>query len=176
MSGILSHVRPAFIAGAAFILGASYVLPADAQTPPASPAPAAATTGPSPSRSAIEARRAVFALIGSNFRPLGDVLKGNKSYDAAEVQKRISRIIFLSEFLDESFPDVSNTGLPDTKTKADAWTNKDDFAKKIKSFQDASLALQKVNAAEKGATDAFKASLAALGQECKGCHDNYKEK
>ena len=153
------------IVAAALLAGVGLAVPAQAQT-----------VGPSPSRSAIETRKAVFTLIANSFRPLGDVVKGNKPYDAAEVQKRIARIVFLADFVDEGFPDVSNTGLPDTKTKAEAWTNHDDFAKKIKSFQDASASLQKVNLAEKGNTDAFKTAVAALGQECKGCHDTYKEK
>ena len=167
------RVRPALVVGAALLLGGGFLLPAAAQT--AAPA-AVSATGPAAARAVIEARKAVFTLIAASFRPLGEVVKGNKPYDAAEVQKRIARIVFLSEFLDESFPDFSNTGLPDTKTKADAWTGHDDFAKKIKSFQDASAALQKVNATEKGATDAFKTAVGALGQECKGCHDTYKEK
>ena len=138
--------------------------------------PAMAQVGPSPSRSAIEARKAVFTLIAANFRPLGEIVKGNKAYDAAEVQKQVDRLVFLGGFLNESFPDVSNTGLPDSKTKAEAWTNHDDFVKKIKTFQDASVALQKVVVADKSASDAFKAAVGAVGQECKGCHDVYKEK
>lgn len=167
MAKVFSFVRPAAIAGAALFLGAGFILPAAAQT---------AAPGPSPSRSAIEARKAVFTLIASNFRPLGDILKGAKAYDAAEVQKRIARIVFLTEYVDDSFPDVSNTGLPDSKTKAEAWTNHEDFAKKIKSFQGAAASLQKINLTENGATDAFKTAVTALGQECKSCHDNYKEK
>jgi len=168
----ISTLRVAAIAGAALVVGVSVTIPADAQTA----APAAPASGPSPSRSAIEARKAVFTLIGNSFRPLGDVLKGNKPYDAADVQKRIARIVFLSELLDESFPEVSNTGLPDTKTKADVWTAHDDFDKKVKEFQSHAKALQQVNLTEKGATEPFKTSLAALGQDCKGCHDTYKEK
>ena len=165
MAKISNTARSVLMAGAVFVLGIGGVLSASAQT-----------VAPSPSRSAIEARKAVFALIASNFRPLGEVVKGNAPYDAAEVQKRIDRIVFLSGFLDDAFPAVSNTGLPDTKTKADAWTNHDDFAKKVKSFQDVALSLQKVNASEKGGGDAFKAAVGAVGQECKGCHDVYKEK
>jgi len=37
-------------------------------------------------------------------------------------------------------------------------------------------ALAEVVDKEKGATDGFKAAVAALGQDCKGCHDAYKLK
>ena len=163
MAKFLTNVRPVVFVGAALLFGVGAAV---AQT----------ATGPSPSRSAIEARKAVFTLIASNFRPLGEVLKGNKAYDADEVQKRTARIVFLSEFLNEAFPDVSNTGLPDTKTKAEAWTNHDDFAKKIKSFQTAAVSLQQAEASDKSGGDVFKTAVTAQGQECKGCHDTYKEK
>ena len=35
-------------------------------------------------RQAVEERRAVYKLIGANFRPLGAILKGEAQYDAAD--------------------------------------------------------------------------------------------
>ena len=172
MSRTPRKLRIALAASAALLLGTTLALPVIAQTPP----PAAATPGPSPSRQAIEARKAIFVLIGANFRPLGEIVKGNKAYDAAEVSKRLARIEFLSQFLDDAFPEVSNTGLPDTKAKADIWTKHDDFAKKVSDFQAHTKSLVQVNATEKGATDAFKAAFATVGGDCKGCHDDFKEK
>jgi cytochrome c556 len=157
------------LAGGAALAGAILLtLPAVGQN--------AAPAAPSQARQAVETRKAVFHLIGANFRPLGAVLKGEKPYDAAEAEKRIARLVFLTELLDEAFPDFSNVGLPDSKTKADAWTSKDDFAKKTKEFKENSAALQKVNAAEKAQSEAFKSALSAVAQNCKGCHDTYKEK
>jgi cytochrome c556 len=135
-----------------------------------------AQTGPSPARQAIEARKAVFTLIGSNCRALGDVVKGTTAFDAADVQKRAHRIAFLSTFLNESFPDVSNVGEPDTKTKAEAWTNHAEFAKKIKDFQDHANALVQVSATETSVSDAFKASFTSLAGDCKGCHEDFRVK
>jgi cytochrome c556 len=164
------------VAGAVLILGASLALPADAQTAPA-PAPTApAAPAPSPARQAIEARKAVFTLIGNNFRPLGEVAKGTTPYDGAEIQKRIARVVFLTELLPEAFPDISNTGQPDTRAKPEAWTNREDFNKKIKDFQAHAAALVQVNATENNATDAFKSAVLAVGQDCKGCHDTYRVK
>lgn len=136
----------------------------------------AQSAAPSPAKQSVDTRKAIFTLIGANFRPLGAVLKGEKPYDAAGAEKRIARLVFLSALMDEAFPDVSNVGLPDSKTKAEAWTNHEDFAKKQKEFQAAIATLQTVNAAEKSGTEAFKTALGAAGQTCKSCHDNYKEK
>lgn len=158
------------MAGAALIVSVGIVLAADAQTPPAAP------PAPSPAKQAIEVRKAVYTLIGANFRPIGGLLQGRAQYDAADFQKRIARIAFLSELAGEAFPEVSNSGLPDTKAKSDIWTDRADFDKRLKDFQEHAKALVQVNAKEQGATDAFKAAAGVLAQDCKGCHDKYREK
>lgn len=177
MSRTLMTAPRVQIVGAALILGASLALSAISQTAPAGAQPAAAPpAGISPARQAIEARKAVFILIGANFKPLGDVLKGATPYDAAEAQKRVARVAFLAELLSDVFPDVSNTGEPETKAKADVWANRADFEKKLKEFQADANALIQVNFKERGATEAFKTALAAVGQDCKACHDSYRVK
>ena len=164
------YVRRAKIAGVIAIVSAVFAVSAIAQTPPASP------PAPSPAKQSIEARKAIYALIGSNFRPIGGFLQGRGQYDAAEFQKRIDRIAHLAEWAAEAFPDVSNSGLPDTKAKANVWTDKADFDKRLKTFAQNAKTLAQVNAKEKAANDAFKAAAGALAQDCKGCHDNFREK
>jgi cytochrome c556 len=124
---------------------------------------------------AIETRQAVFHLIGYNFKPLGEVLKGG-AYDAADSQRRLARLVSLSDHLDEIFPDISNVGDPATKAKPEIWTNKADVAKRGKDFQAHIAALQQVNATDKAATDGVKAAILAVAQDCKGCHENYRAK
>jgi len=168
------------MSGAVF-LSAALALPAHSQLAPAVP-PAAgaeapgAAQGPSAARQAIDVRKAVYTLIQSNFRPLGEVLKGNVQYDAADAQKRITRIAFLTGLLNDSFPDISNVGEPDTKAKPDVWANHSEFVQKLDDFQLHVTKLEQVNSTEKGATDAFKAALNAVAQDCKGCHDTYRAK
>lgn len=149
--------------------GMVFVAAASAQTAPAGGAP-----GPSPARTAIDARKASFTLIGGNFRPLGLILKGAAPFDSAEVVKRANRLAFLAGLLDESFPDVSNVGEPDTKAKADLWADRADFDAKLKTLQTDIATLVTVSATENSATDGFKAAVAAVGQDCKGCHDKYR--
>jgi cytochrome c556 len=190
MSRKMMTARQAMIVGSALILGATFALSAKSQTapaaappaPPADAAPAAAppatppaAAGPSPARQAIENRKAVYTLIGNNFKPLGAVLKGSP-YDAATIQKSIARLVFLSGLVDDSFPDVSNTGEPDTKAKPDIWTSRADFDKKVKEFQTHLIALQVLNDTDKQATEAFKTAATAIGQDCKACHDAYRAK
>jgi cytochrome c556 len=157
--------------GAASIALAAAIIAANAQS--ASPGAAA---GPSPSKQAVENRRAIYTLIGNYFRYIGGVAKGAVGYDEAEVTKRATRIAFLSSLADENFPDGSNVGEPDSKAKADIWADRADFDKKLKEFQVHAKALAEVSEKEKASTDAFKAAVAALGQDCKGCHDTFKVK
>jgi cytochrome c556 len=164
-------------AGCAAVAGAGAVFAADAQTPPPAAAAAPPSNGASaPARAAVEVRKAAYTLVGANFKPLGNVLKGTTPSDAAEAQKNISRIAFLAELLNDAFPEVSNVGEPDSKAKAEIWTNRADFDKKLKQFQTDAIALVQVNATEQGATEPFKAAVTALGQDCKACHDLYKAK
>jgi cytochrome c556 len=139
----------------------------------APPAPAAP---PSAGKQAVENRKAAYTLIGNSFRYFGAVAKGAAPYDEAEATKRAARIAFLAGIIEEAFPEGSNPGEPESKAKADVWTNRADFDKKLKSFQADAQALVEVNGKEKGATDAWKASVAALAQDCKGCHETYKVK
>jgi cytochrome c556 len=137
---------------------------------------AAPPAPPSASKQAVENRKAAFTLIGNYFRYFGAVAKGNAPYDEAEATKRAARIAFLAGIVEDAFPEGSNPGEPDSKAKADVWTNRAEFDKKLKAFQADAQALVDVNGKEKNATDAFKASVAALAQDCKGCHETYKVK
>ncbi|ACK52044.1 cytochrome c prime [Methylocella silvestris BL2] len=159
-------------AGVTLALGVSFALSANSQTAPA----AGAAAGPSPGRQAVETRKAIFTLVGASFRPIGAILKGSTPYDAALVDKSIARVVFLSKFADDAFPEVSNLGEPETKAKPEIWTERADFETKLQNFQTHILALQKVNEQDKGPTDAFKTAAAAVGQDCKACHDAFKVK
>ncbi len=133
----------------------------------------AADPAPNP-KPVIDVRRALFTLIGSNFRPVGDTLQGKQAYDAAELQKRIARAAFLAPQLGEVFPDYSANG--DTKAKPEIWSNRADFDARLKDFQTHVVALAQVIDKEPGNADAFKTAAAAVGKDCKGCHDEYKSK
>src|SRR3954464_5828066 len=117
---------------------------APAEKPAAAPA-----AGPNPGKQAIAVRKAAFTLIANSFKPIGDAAQGKAEYNQADIQKRANRILVLSEFLHSSFPEGSNLGEPDTKSKAEIWTQKADFDKKLKDFQEHAAALVKVSSTEK---------------------------
>jgi len=150
-------------------VGAAALVSVGAQTPPA----------PNPAKQAVELRQATYKLIGANFKPIGDVLQGRAAYAATDVKKRATRVAFLSELANENFPDISNTGLPNTKAKADIWSERADFDKRLAEFAQHARALAQVAAQDsqdKLGGDAFKSAAGALAQDCRGCHDKYREK
>ena len=149
---------------AALALSAGIALSADAQQ------------APNAGRQAVETRKAIFTLIGGNFRLFGDFAKGAAPYDAAEADKRLARLQILSDYLKEAFPESSNLGEPDSKARAEIWSSRADFDKKLADFQGHVAALVKVNASDKAATDGFKTAVAAVAQDCKGCHESYRAK
>ncbi|HWV15543.1 MAG TPA: cytochrome c [Cellvibrio sp.] len=136
----------------------------------------AAAPGPSPAKQAIAVRKAAFTLIANSFKGIGDASQGKAEYNQADIEKRAKRVLVLSEFLDGAFPDASNVGEPDTKTLPAAWSDKADFEKKLKDFQEHAATLVKVAATEKTASAAFKEAAGAVAKDCKGCHDSYKAK
>ena len=164
MSRFSTYASRAVLAVAAFAAIAGADLSAYAQS------------APNAGRQAVETRQAVLKLIGNSFRPFGDIAKGAAPYDSAEAQKRLARLSLLADYLKESFPDASNLGEAETKAKAEIWTNRADFDKKLGDFQTHIAALTQVSSTDKAATDGFKTAVAAVAQDCKGCHETYRAK
>ncbi len=127
---------------------------------------------PNAAQHAIDNRRAVFTLIGNNFRPLGEILRGASSYESVEVDKYTARVAFLTGLLPESFPDISRSG--DTRALAEVWSNRADFDQRLKDFTQHAAALSQLASQHGGNSDAFKNAARAVAQDCKGCHDSYR--
>jgi len=137
---------------------------------------AQAPPSPSPAKRAIDERKAIFTLVGSNFRPIGEQLQGRGSLDAGEARKRAERLVFLSSLAGDAFSDISNVGEPGTRAKAEIWSQRADFDKALADFVKHSQALAQTAATQAPGSDAFKAAAGAVAQDCKGCHDTFRGK
>jgi cytochrome c556 len=137
---------------------------------------AADTAAPPPNlaRQAIENRKAVFTLIGNNFRPVGEILRGTATYESVDVDKYTARVSFLAGLLSDAFPDISQTG--DTQAKPEVWSNRADFDRRLNDFAQHAAALSQLTKQHNGNAEAFKAAARTVVQDCKGCHDNYRNK
>jgi len=121
----------------------------------------------------IKERRALMKQDGQTSKVLFDMAQGTTPFDAAkaaEAATTMSKLghTFATEF-DKYFPDSSKTG--DTKAAPAIWDNKDEVKKLFVSLETDAKA--SADAAAKG-VDAFKATFAKLGSNCKGCHEKYK--
>ena len=135
---------------------------------------AQSTAPPNQAQHAIDNRKAVFTLIGNNFRPVGEVLRGASSYESVEVDKYAARVAFLTGLLPEAFPDVSRSG--DTRALAEIWSNRPDFDRRLKDFTQHATALAQIASQHGDNSETFKSAARTVAQDCKGCHDSYRAK
>ena len=64
----------------------------------------------------------------------------------------------------------------DTQARAEVWSNRADFDKRVKDFGAHAATLAQLVSQGGGNTDAFKNAARAVAQDCKGCHDTYQSK
>lgn len=126
--------------------------------------------GPKPEQ-VIAYRQSLFKTIGWNFAPMGAMVKGSKSWDAAEFKRRSIAVAFAAVQLDEAFAAGSDRGAVTDALPA-IWENPDDFAAKLKAFRQTSNALR--IAAAGGDQDRIKAAFGELRQTCGDCHETYR--
>ena len=122
---------------------------------------------------AIDYRQSAYTVIGWNFAPLGEMVKGKTAFDAAEFARRAERIAFLAPQLLEGFPQGSDAGAK-TQAKPGIWTHMDDFKSKMTDFVDQSKTLAQV--AKVGDEAAMKEQFKKTASTCKACHDDYRSK
>ncbi len=107
--------------------------------------------------------------VGPGAKASGEMIKGEKPYDAAAAAAAASKIASGWEEFAKNFPKGSETG-GETRAAPKIWETFSDFDEKGKALAKAAG----VAAAEapKG-LDAFKAAWGEVGKTCKGCHDLY---
>ena len=125
-----------------------------------------------PAERAIEYRKAVFTVIGGNFRPIGEMLQGRAPYDGAAASIRAQRLAQLSGLIHDSFPDISKSG--DTRSKREIWTDRAEFGALANQFSQNSTALAAVLAKNNRDQAAFKAAATKVANDCKSCHDKFR--
>jgi cytochrome c556 len=117
-----------------------------------------------------EARHEVMEDVGDAAKPIGKMLKGERTFDAAVVMESFKTWSAAAGVFGDMFPEGSETG-GDTEAKATIWTDREGF--------DAQLALyaEAVEAAIGEAPQDLEALKAAAGpvfKECKACHEEYR--
>ncbi len=142
-----------------------------AQTPPPAGAQPA---GPSPADRAIEYRQAVYKIVAGNFGPLTQVAQGKADFKADVAPRQAVRLAQIATFIADSYPDISKEGK--TRALPAVWANRKEFDQLVQEFVTHTKNLSDVTENSSSAGDEFKAAVAAVGNDCKSCHDKFRSK
>ena len=134
-------------------------------------ASAAIATAAVKPETAIHYRQSAYTMIGWNFAPLAQRVKGKAPWDAVEFSKRAERIAFLAPQLLEGFPQGSGSGA-ETEAKPEIWSDAAGFKAKMDDFVTQSQQLAVV--AKAGDEAKMKEQFKATAGTCKACHDGYR--
>lgn len=121
---------------------------------------------------AVKYRQSVLSVMGTHMGRVGAVVKGEKPYDKAAVEADVAVIEMMSRLPWSAFP--AGSDLPNSKAKPDIWKEQDKFKAAAEKMQSEVSKLSA--AAHSGDLNAIKAAFGAVGQSCKSCHDNYRNK
>ncbi len=133
--------------------------------------------GPNPeaaARSAIEARQAIFKLIGTQSGAIGGINRPNApAPDLAAVARSAARIQMLADMIPELFT-ANPTAPASVRTRAlpAIWTGAADFKAKAEALSKAAGAV--ATAARSNNLDATKAAARDVTAACTACHDAYR--
>ncbi|MDH3218732.1 MAG: cytochrome c [Gammaproteobacteria bacterium] len=129
-----------------------------------------------PLKNAIKARQGEMQLRAFNAGPLFAMAKGQMDYDADMASKLAGNLKLMLD-LDTSrhWPkgsDVDNY-MGETTALPKIWTTYPEIGKYGKKY---AAAVNEVAAVAGNGADALKSKIGALGDSCKGCHDEFREK
>lgn len=120
---------------------------------------------------AIAYRQAGYTMLGWNFGPMAQMVRGKTPWDAAEFARRAERVALIAPQLLEGFPEGSDSGAT-TEAKAEIWKNMDDFRLKMDDLVKQSKLLADV--AKSGDEAKMKEQFKQTAGACKACHEKYR--
>jgi cytochrome c556 len=123
------------------------------------------------SEDVIKYRQAVMKAIGGHMSASSLIVRGKVSYKP-QLQEHAKALKILTSDIPALFPDDSDFG--ETRAMAEVWGKRDDFVKA------ADLSKQSIAdflaAVEQGKPDSIAASFQKVGDGCKGCHKDFRQK
>lgn len=117
-----------------------------------------------------EARHELMEGVGDAAKPVGEMLKGEREFDAALVAQSFETWKDAAARVGDMFPEGSETGY-DTEAKATIWSDRAGFDAEIQGFADAVDAAIEANPQS---LDALKPAAGGVFKTCKSCHEGYR--
>ena len=129
-----------------------------------------------PNEKAIGARQAVMKLQSWYAGPLFGMAKGDLEYDADMAKAYASALSTMATIEGGAmWPPGTDNGAYAGKTRAlpELWTTWPEAGEKANALSEATAALAGVAG---DGLDALRSKIGAVGQACKGCHDDFRAK
>jgi len=120
----------------------------------------------------IKYRKSVMRSIGGHIGAIGGILK-NETGNGAHLQMHADSLASMAGLVGDLFPKGSDFGA-DTTVLPAVWDKPDEFAKAVKQLQDAAAGMSA--AAKTGDMAQVGQAMGKLGEACKNCHENFREK
>lgn len=128
-----------------------------------------------PNLTAIKARQGEMQIRAHNLGPLVGMAKGDIPYDAQLASQLAANLKFLLD-LDTSRdwpPGTDNENYPDKTTALPKiWTTYPEIAQYGEKYDKAVIELEAVAG---DGLEALRSKIGAVGDSCKGCHDDFEE-
>ena len=119
----------------------------------------------------IKYRQRLMSAHGAGMGNIGDILKFKLAYGTKHISQHALSIKRNSMLIEDAFK-ANKTGAPND-SKAGIWESWDDFAAKAKALTEAADEL--ATAADGGDVMAVMPKVKALGEACRGCHNDYRK-
>jgi cytochrome c556 len=118
----------------------------------------------------IHERHELMEGVGDAAKPIGQMLKGEREFDAAGVMASFETFDEASARFGELFPPGSETG-QDTEAAPAIWEDRAGFEEALAAWADA---VDAAIAANPQTLDETKPVAGEIFNTCKGCHDDYR--
>lgn len=129
-----------------------------------------ATTAVLAQGNVIQQRQALMKDIGDNTKVAAAMVKGEAPYDAAKATAIFKVYAANADKFGSLFPEGSNVG--ETKATQAIWTDRAGFDAALAKFK-ADVA---ANADKVGTAEGLKTAMAAVGGNCRACHQTYTQR
>lgn len=122
---------------------------------------------------AVKYRQSAMFVMANHFGRIGAMVQGKVPYDAAAAATNADVVATMSKLPFAGFVE-GTAGTTKGSAAANIWTERAKFDEAAKKMQDAVAKLQ--TAAHANNLDQLKAAFGPVGQACKGCHDDFRNK
>ena len=119
----------------------------------------------------IKYRQGVMKAIGGHMSATSLIVRGKVSYKD-QLKDHVQALKVLTSDIPALFPEDSDFG--ETRAKSEVWEKRDDFIKASDVSKQSIADL--LSAVESGKQEAIADSFRKVGEGCKGCHKDFRQK